>query len=146
MHIERITHVDESVINAFKILIPQLIEENIYPSYEDLNKIIDSENVYLYFTFDKEDKVIGTITLVFIRIPTGLKARIEDVIVDKDTRGKGVATAMIWHVIQIAQEKGVTKVDLTSHPNRIAANKLYQKLGFEKRESNVYRYNISKKE
>lgn len=146
MHIERITHVDESVINAFKILIPQLIEENIYPSYEDLNKIIDSENVYLYFTFDKEDKVIGTITLVFIRIPTGLKARIEDVIVDKEARGKGVATAMIWHVIQIAQEKGVTKVDLTSHPNRIAANKLYQKLGFEKRESNVYRYNISKKE
>lgn len=145
MQIERITHIDESVVSAFEILMPQLTGNDEFPTYENLKKVIDSENVHLYFAIDSEEKVIGTITLVFIRIPTGLKAWIEDVIVDKKSRGRGIATAMIRHAIQIAREKGVPKVDLTSQPRRIAANKLYQKLGFEKRESNVYRYYITEK-
>lgn len=145
MHIERITDMNESVALAFEILMPQLTGKNEYPSYEDLKKVIDSKNVHLCFAYDSDGNVIGTITLAFLRIPTGLKAWIEDVIVDDKARGKGVGTAMIWHAIQIAREKGVAKVDLTSHPKRIAANKLYQKLGFEKRESNVYRYYIDEK-
>lgn len=142
MHIERITHMDESFVNAFENLMPQLTGKDEYPSYEELQKIIEADNVHLCFAFDDNEKIIGTITVVFVRIPTGVKAWIEDVIVDKEARGKGVGTAMIWHAIQIARKKRVEKVDLTSHPRRIAANKLYQKLGFEKRESNVYRYYI----
>ncbi len=142
MHIKRITHMDESFVNAFENLMPQLTGKDEYPSYEELQKIIEADNVHLCFAFDDNEKIIGTITVVFVRIPTGVKAWIEDVIVDKEARGKGVGTAMIWHAIQIARKKRVEKVDLTSHPRRIAANKLYQKLGFEKRESNVYRYYI----
>ena len=139
MHIKRITHMDESFVNAFENLMPQLTGKDEYPSYEELQKIIEADNVHLCFAFDDNEKIIGTITVVFVRIPTGVKAWIEDVIVDKEARGKGVGTAMIWHAIQIARKKRVEKVDLTSHPRRIAANKLYQKLGFEKRESSVDR-------
>lgn len=145
MHIERITDMNESVYKAFERLMPQLIDKNEFPSYEDLKKVIDSKNVHLCFAYDSDNKVIGTITLVFLRIPTGLKAWIEDVIVDNNARGKGVGKAMIWHAIQIARENGAPKVDLTSNPRRIAANNLYQKLGFEKRESNVYRFYIDEK-
>jgi ribosomal protein S18 acetylase RimI-like enzyme len=145
MHIERITHIDESYVTAFERLMPQLTGKDEYPTYDELKKIIESENVHLCFAFDDDDKIIGTITVVIVRIPAGVKAWIEDVIVDEKARGKGVATAMMWHALQIARTQGVAKVDLTSHPERVAANKLYQKLGFEKRESNVYRYYIDKK-
>jgi ribosomal protein S18 acetylase RimI-like enzyme len=83
--------------------------------------------------------------LAFYRVPSGLKAWVEDVIVDESARGKGVATALIEHALQVAREKGAFKVDLTSLPRRIAANRLYQKIGFEKRESNMYRYYFDKK-
>ena len=144
MHIERITHIDKSIVDAFEKLMPELTGRDEYPSYEELKKVIESDNVHLCLAFDDEEKVIGTITVVLVRIPTGIKALIEDVIVDNDARGKGVGTAMITHAIQIAREKGVVKIDLTSNPRRIAANKMYQKLGFEKRESKVYRYYADK--
>lgn len=144
MYIERITQIDESIVDAFKKLMPQLTGRDEYPSYDELNKVIESDNVHLCLAYDEHKRVIGTVTVVFVTIPTGEKAWIEDVIVDKDERGKGIGTALIWHALQIARDKGVTEIDLTSHPSRIAANKLYQKLGFEKRESNVYRFNPDK--
>lgn len=140
MQIERITTMNEGVYKAFERLMPQLTDKIEYPTYEELKKVIDSENVHLCFAYDDDNNVIGTVSVVFYRIPTGLKAWIEDVIVDNAARGKGVGVAMILHAIEIARNKGALKVDLTSNPRRIAANNLYRKLGFEKRESNVYRY------
>lgn len=139
MHIDRLTQVDESTFDAFKKLMPQLTGKEEYPSLEELEKVVQSKDTFLFFAREKEE-VIGTLTLVFYRIPSGLKAWIEDVIVDESARGKGVATALLWHALHIAREEGALKVDLTSLPQRVAANRLYLKMGFEKRESNMYRY------
>lgn len=142
MIINRITQIDEKTINAFRKLVPQLTGKQDYPSREELEKVVQCKNTFLFFAID-EGEIIGTLTLVFYQIPSGLKAWIEDVIVDENARGKGVATALMWHAINTARKGGALKVDLTSLPRRIAANQLYLKLGFEKRESNMYRYYLS---
>lgn len=139
MHIDRITHVDETTVQAFKKLMPQLTGKEEHPSLEELQKVIQSKDTFLFFATEGEE-VIGTLSLVFYHISSGLKAWIEDVIVDENARGKGVATALMWHAIQVARDEGAKKVDLTSLPRREAANRLYLKMGFEKRESNMYRF------
>lgn len=141
MKIDRITRIDESVVSDFRRLMPQLTGKETYPSFEELEQVIRSEDTCLLVATENED-VIGTLTLVFYHIPTGLKAYIEDVVVDKDARGKGVGKALISYAIQLARKKRALKIDLTSHPARIAANKLYRKMGFTQRESNVYRLSL----
>ena len=137
--IERITKVDEGTVQIFKRLMPQLTGKDEYPSLEELQQVIQSDERFLFFASEK-GKVIGTLTLVFYQLPSGLKAWIEDVIVDERARGKGVATALLKHALQVARDGGALKADLTSMPWRKAANRLYQKIGFKKRESNMYRY------
>ncbi len=142
MKIERISQVDENTVEIFKRLMPQLTGKDEYPSLEELQRVIQSDERFLFFATEGEE-VIGTLTLVFYQLPSGLKAWIEDVIVDEHARGKGVATALLKHALQVARDKGALKADLTSMPWRIAANRLYQKMGFEKRESNMYRYHFT---
>jgi ribosomal protein S18 acetylase RimI-like enzyme len=84
--------------------------------------------------------IVGILTLVTFRIPTGVRARIEDVVVDNALRGRGTATALTRAALEIAAARGAHTVDLTSRPSREAANRLYQHLGFEQRETVVYRY------
>ena len=142
MQIERVTEVDEKILEAFQKFIPELTnEKDRVPTKEDLENVVSSPNNYL-FVAEEENEIIGTLTLVFYRVPSGIKAWIEDVIVSDKARGKGVATALIWHAINIARENKAQKVDLSSSPWREAANKLYVKLGFEKRDSNMYRLYI----
>ena len=81
-------------------------------------------------------------TLVLFRIPTGVRAWIEDVVVDTEARGMGIGQALNEYAIQIAEQAGAKTIDLTSRPSREAANRLYQRLGFVARETNVYRYTI----
>ena len=88
------------------------------------------------------DAIVGTLTLVVFRIPTGVRAWIEDVVVDDAARGRGAGDALTRAAIAKAAELGVKTVDLTSRPSREAANRLYQRLGFELRETNAYRYQI----
>jgi ribosomal protein S18 acetylase RimI-like enzyme len=83
---------------------------------------------------------MGMLTLVLFRIPTGVRAFIEDVVVDEAHRGHGIAEALTRVAIARAEEAGTRTLDLTSRPSRVAANRLYQKLGFRQRESNVYRF------
>ncbi|MGI6572553.1 MAG: GNAT family N-acetyltransferase [Fermentimonas sp.] len=142
MKIERISQVDESTVEVFKKLMPQLTGKDKHPSLEELQRVIQSDERFLFFATENGE-VIGTLTLVFYQLPSGLKAWIEDVIVDEQARGKGVATALLKHALQVAREKGALKADLTSMPWRQAANSLYQKMGFEKRESNMYRYHFT---
>jgi ribosomal protein S18 acetylase RimI-like enzyme len=84
--------------------------------------------------------VVGMLTLVMFPIPTGLRAWIEDVVVDESARGQGVGAALTREAIRLAQAKGVRTVDLTSRPSREAANRLYERLGFELRDTKAYRY------
>lgn len=142
MIIKRVTKIDDKVIDAFKNLIPQLTGQEEYPSGKDLEDIISSNNTYLLVAIDNEGKIAGSMTLVLYRIPTGLKGMIEDVVVDHDARGKGVATLLINNAIEIARNNQASKLELTSKPARIAANKMYQKMGFELRETNFYSLNI----
>ena len=84
--------------------------------------------------------IVGTLTLVVFRIPTGVRAWIEDVVVDESARGRGVGEALTVAAIGLATGAGARTVDLTSRPTREAANRLYRRLGFELRDTNVYRY------
>ena len=86
--------------------------------------------------------LVGMLTLVIFAIPTGIRAIIEDVVVDQRYRGQGIAQALTKEALVLAEAAGARTVDLTSRPSREAANRLYQKLGFQKRDSNVYRYTL----
>ena len=140
MKIEQLTHIDDAVLKAFQKLIPQLTgDSERYPSREELERVIKSEDT-LVFVAEENDEILGTVTLALYRIPSGTKAWIEDVVVDESARGKGVSVDLMKHALDAARNIGVEKVDLTSQPFRVAANNLYVKLGFELRETNVYRF------
>lgn len=139
MNIKRITEIDENILKALQKFIPELTQDiDRVPSKEDLEEVVKSPNNHLLVAKDG-DEILGTLTLVFYRVPSGIKAWIEDVIVSNKARGRGVATALIWHAVNIARENQAEKVDLSSSPWREAANNLYQKLGFDKRDTNMYR-------
>ena len=104
-----------------------------------MERVIKSEDTFVFVAEDGGE-ILGTVTLALYRIPSGTKAWIEDVVVDESARGKGVSVDLMKHALDAARNIGVEKVDLTSQPFRVAANNLYVKLGFELRETNVYRF------
>ena len=91
---------------------------------------------------EERGEIVGMLTLVVFRIPTGVRALIEDVVVDETARGRGVGEALTYAAFDRARAAGAKTVDLTSRPSREAANRLYQRLGFERRDTNVYRYSL----
>ncbi|MGI9606954.1 MAG: GNAT family N-acetyltransferase [Acidimicrobiales bacterium] len=136
------TVVDDELVEAFARLIPQLSRSNPAPGYDMLTAIVNSEASVLLLARTDDGRIVGSMTLAMFRIPTGLRAWIEDVVVDEDARGMGVGRSLNEHALGIAREAGATTVDLTSRPSREAANRLYQRLGFAERETNVYRYSF----
>ena len=134
--------VDNDLVEAFQRLTPQLSMSNPAPTKEQLESIIASDASSILLA--KVDGVIvGSLTLVIFHIPTGIRAWIEDVVVDAGARGKGVGEELNKFALAEAKRQGATTVDLTSRPSREAANRLYQRLGFKARETNVYRFQIS---
>jgi ribosomal protein S18 acetylase RimI-like enzyme len=142
MKISEITAVTDEIVVAFRRLIPQLSESELPPSQDELAQMIESPNTVLFIAYDHEiqGRIIGALTLIVYRIPTGLHAWIEDVIVDASARNRGVGEALCRAAIERAQVFGVTTLDLTSRPSREDAIRLYKRLGFVERESRVYRY------
>jgi ribosomal protein S18 acetylase RimI-like enzyme len=130
-----------AVVAAFERLTPQLSSSNPPPTRAQLEEIAQSPATVLFLAQDG-DAIVGTLTLALFRIPTGLRAWIEDVVVDESARGRGVAEALNRAAIDRARAAGAVSIDLTSRPSREAANRLYQRIGFELRETNVYRYSI----
>lgn len=141
--ISEVTEVDDEIVAAFERLIPQLSSSNPPPSAGILGAIVGSQASTLLIARDDDGTILGSLTLAMFRIPTGLRAWIEDVVVDDAARGKGVGQLLNERALAIAREAGATTVDLTSRPTREAANRLYQRIGFEARETNVYRYEFS---
>ncbi|NOG44645.1 MAG: GNAT family N-acetyltransferase [Calditrichaeota bacterium] len=141
MQIFEIKEYSIDILNALNKLLPQLSESAKPLSKNRLKSIIDSESSFLFVAEDKM-KICGMLTLVIVKIPTSTKAVIEDVVVDKESLGKGVGKKLTLHAIDFAKENGVSTVNLTSSPWRTAANSLYKKLGFEKRDTNVYKLDI----
>ena len=139
--IEVATQATEELVVAMAHLIPQLSKSNPPPTKEQLADIISSEASVL-FVARVDGGIAGALTLATFRIPTGVRAWIEDVVVDSEARGHGVGEALNMAAIEEARVRGAITVELTSRPSREAANRLYQRIGFVERETNVYRYNL----
>ena len=129
------------VLAACHRLIPQLSTSSAPISAQDLEEIIESDTTVL-FAARSGQEIVGLLTLAIFRIPTGVRAWIEDVVVDNQARGKGVGDALNRAALAEAERRGAKTVDLTSRPSREAANRLYQRLGFKQRDTNVYRYDL----
>jgi ribosomal protein S18 acetylase RimI-like enzyme len=141
------TEPTEQLVAAFRRLIPQLSTSATPPDLKALAEIIaaPSNTVLIAHDRDNEGKIIGTLTLVMFLIPTAIRAWIEDVVVDSTARGRGVGEALTREALRIATGRGAKTIDLTSRRSREAAHRLYEKAGFEVRDSNVYRYVPPKK-
>lgn len=132
----------DELVTACARLIPQLSPDGIPPTWDELAEMLASPDICLYVARDEQGKIVGSSTLAFYRTPTALHAWIEDVIVDETARGQGLGAALTQIAIEQAKERGAKCVNLTSRPAREAANRLYQRLGFTRWETNAYRYNL----
>lgn len=139
--VEIVRSVDDELVAAFGRLIPQLSSSNPAPSRDELAEIVGSEATVL-FVARVDGSIVGSLTLALFRIPTGMRAWIEDVVVDSGARGHGVGEALNTAALDEARRRGAVTVDLTSRPSREAANRLYRRLGFVARETNVYRFDL----
>ena len=144
VRIEEVTTVDDELVAAFKLLIPQLSSSNPPPPADELQAIVDAPDSRLLIARDERDndRIVGSLTLAMFRIPTGYRAWIEDVVVDNAVRGRGIGDKLNRVAIERARDAGATTVDLTSRPSREAANRLYKRIGFEQRDTNVYRFKL----
>ena len=142
MHIDIVTQADEELYEAFQHLIPQLTNNNPPPSLNDLSALVRNEASTLIVVRNENAKIIGALTLTVYRVPTGIRSIIEDVVVDSSARGQGIGEALISRAIEVAREKGAINISLTCNPMREAANRLYQRMGFKKRETNAYQMKL----
>ena len=133
------TGVDDALVSVMARLVPQLSRSNSPPDAATLEAIVGSEASVLLLALDEEGAVVGSLTLALFRIPTGLRAWIEDVVVDEVARGRGVGEALNREAIGRARAEGATTVDLTSRHTREAAKRPYRRLGIEALAINVYR-------
>lgn len=141
--VERVEATDPELLGSLVRLLPQLSRTAPPPTTQDLEAIVTSPATDLFVARDAERAIVGSLTLATFRVPTGMRAWIEDVVVDQAARGAGVGSALVRTALELAREAGARTVDLTSRPDRQAANRLYQRLGFEQRQTNVYRYTLS---
>lgn len=137
MEIQRVMTADDELVAAFARLMP-LLNDAPPPTLDDLIEIVDTAELLVA----RDPEIVGVLTLTIYRTPTGKTARIDDVIVDTAARGRGVGEALMREAIERARESEVRAVHLTSHARREAANRLYQRVGFERRETNVYVYKL----
>ena len=136
--VEAAASVDDDLVAAVGALIPQLSSSSPPPSKEALARIVDDPGATLFVARD-DGRMVGMLTLVTFEIPTAVRAWIEDVVVDESARGQGAAASLVQAALERAQAQGARTVDLTSRPDREAANRLYLRMGFEARATNVYR-------
>lgn len=142
MHIEIASKATVELYEAFQRLVPQLTNNNPPPSLDDLSALLRDAASTLMIARDEDQNIIGALTLTVYRVPTGIRSIIEDVIVDDSARGQGVGEALMKRAIDLAKEKGAGNISLTSNPMRAAANKLYLRVGFEKRDTNAYQIKL----
>lgn len=139
--IEEVTVVGPEVTEALRRLIPQLSQSAPPVEAYDLESIVAAPDTTL-FVARTDAGIVGTLTLVLFRSPSGARGWIEDVVVDADARGRGVGEALVGAAIALARKANSRTVDLTSNPKREGANRLYVRCGFEQRDTNVYRFSL----
>ena len=137
--VEIATQATEELLVACHRLIPQLSSSAKPMTTSELAEIVNSDST-LMFVARVDNQIVGLLTLAVFRIPTAVRAWIEDVVVDSSARGHGIGEALNMAAITEAKRRGAKTVDLTSRPSREAANRLYQRIGFVSRDTNVYRF------
>jgi ribosomal protein S18 acetylase RimI-like enzyme len=133
--IEQLTRADDELVQVVARLLPQLTEARTPPTLERLQETVSTQT--LLVARDDDGDIVGMLTLVLYRVASGLKGRIEDVIVDETARGQGVGEALTREGMRRAADAGVLMLELTSMPYRQAANRLYKRLGFVRKPTNV---------
>lgn len=141
--ISELTESTTESLNAVNRLLPQLSASAKAISINRLQDLTESDSTKLFIGTDQSGEILGMLSLIVMKIPTGNKAWIEDVVVDESARGRGIGRELMNHAHEEAKKHGVKSIDLTSRPSRESANELYQSLGYEIRQTNVYRYKIS---
>ena len=142
--VERVSEATEEIVEAMARLVPQLSSSAPAPDLAAVEQIAtDPSNSLLVARSSPRGPIVGSLTLVTYRVPTGLHAVIEDVVVEDAARGRGVGAALVEKAVWLARTRGARHVSLTSRPSREAANRLYERAGFVKRETNVYRLDLS---
>ena len=142
MQIEIVTQADDELYGAFQRLVPQLTDNNPPPSRADLAALLQDPASTLIVARHENGQIVGALTLAVYRVPTGIRSVIEDVIVDSSVRGEGIGETLMRRAIELAREKDANNISLTSNPIREAANKLYLRVGFTKRETNAYQIKL----
>lgn len=150
--------VTDEIVLAVHRLLPQLSASSVLPSRPEIQEVVGSTATTLLVARDDAvdgsgagaadaegplGPVVGMLTLVSFRVPTGVRAWVEDVVVDGAARRRGVGEALVAAAVELAAARGAHTLDLTSRPSRLVANRLYQRAGFELRETNVYRYQLN---
>jgi ribosomal protein S18 acetylase RimI-like enzyme len=136
-----LTEVPDETVGAFARLLPQLSTSAGPVDRAVLHRVVAGE-VNTVLVARSAGEIVGTLTLVVVALLTGVRAHIEDVVVDSAARGRGVGAALTNAAVELARQRGARSVELTSRPSREAANRLYQRLGFQLRDTNVYRYQL----
>lgn len=146
--VEAVSEVVPELIEAMTRLLPQLSPSAPVPSPEQLREVIASPSTVLLVARDRTQggQIVGSLTLATFRIPTGMRAWIEDVVVDAAARGRGIGEALTREALRVAAARGAQSVDLTSRPAREAANRLYRHIGFQLRATNLYRHSSADEE
>jgi ribosomal protein S18 acetylase RimI-like enzyme len=137
--IEELSEVTDEVVHAFAKLLPQLSSSAKPLDAATIRSVVSSPSVTVLVARD-EGQIIGSLSLVVFRIPTAVRAWIEDVVVDGTAGRKGTGTALVEEAVERAKAAGARTVDLTTRPSRVAAGNLYEKVGFTQRDTRVYRY------
>jgi len=143
--VEIAVEVTEELVTSLNQLLPQLSSNAAPLSAAEVEALVTSPATVVFVARD-DGRIVGSLTLVVFSIPTGLRAWIEDVVVDEPARGKGVGEALTNAAIEESRRRKVRSIDLTTRPSREAANRLYAQLGFELRQTNVYRLSVERSE
>jgi len=144
MKIREIKEYQPEIQDAIGKLSTQLTGKEYKVGKERIEAIISDENSHLIVALNDKGFVLGMATVGIYNSPTGKKGWIEDVVVDEGSRGQGIGENLINFAVEFAKNQQADVVMLTSKPERITANKLYKKLGFQLKETNVYRLPLKK--
>jgi ribosomal protein S18 acetylase RimI-like enzyme len=139
VEVETVTQVTDELVTSVQRLLPQLSTSAAPPDAASLAQIIQHQAATLFIA-RSHGAIVGMLTLIMFPLPTGQRARIEDVVVDEAARGHGAGAALTTAALRLAQQQGARSIDLTSRASRVAANRLYERLGFAVRDSKVYRF------
>src|SRR4026207_1716571 len=144
MVIEEVSEVTDELLNALQRLVQQLSAHKTAPTLDELTALVISESSTLLIARvpDEKNTIVGMLTLAIYRVPTGIRSIVEDVVVDEIMRRRGIAEALMRRAIELARAAGASGMSLTSNSQRAAANQLYQSMGFKRRETNVYSYEL----